>query len=443
MLLCCALWLSLHGCSTDQEIWSSDSPEARAALEQGLEARSKHDFWEAREHFRKALELDPEFAVPKALLLEGDLPRGRLQRWASELEAVDLTTLQPHEAFLIRQRLLLLEGDLETLEHYTAEHLDRYPNDPWALSSYGHQAFNKDRVEQAEDALQRLIELDPNWVEAQNKLGYLAMLDGRFDVAERRMRTYQFLAPDTPNPHDSMGELLLITGRYEEARREFEAALELQPEFLPSHEQLLRLALLENDLPRAKTVLRHAAEVWRASGRSHEPRGMRCLLTLWQALLEGTWETAWEDSNDCSTRYEPERLVLRHRIAIASGRTQLTAELRDQARRFGESLDRGEQLSTRRVDWAGAEQHMRGMELLIAGDTAGAVDAFRQADPQLTYRTASAGVLKLLNQLQLVQTLEAAGETEAAAEARRELERVNRHFSDLQPYLSLKRPTAT
>lgn len=408
------------------------------ALELGLEARSKHDFWEAREHFRKALELDPEFAVPKALLLEGDLPRGRLQRWASELEAVDLTTLQPHEAFLIRQRLLLLEGDLETLERFTAEHLDRYPDDPWALSSYGHQAFNQDRIEEAETALQRLIELDPNWVEAQNKLGYLAMLDGRFDVAERRMRTYQFLAPDTPNPHDSMGELLLITGRYQEAQHEFEAALQLQPDFLPSHEQLLRLALVQGDLTRAEAVLLHATETWKASGHSSEPRGMRCLLTLWQGLLAGTWEAAWENSNDCSTRYEPERLVLRHRIAIASGRSQVTAELRDQARRFGESLDHGEQLSTRRVDWTGAELHMHGMELLTAGDLAGAADAFCQADPQLTYRTASAGVLKLLNQLQLALTLEAAGDTEAAAAVRLELAQVNPHFADLQPYLSPK-----
>ena len=65
--------VALRALRADAE-WSSASESALAAFEQGLDAEKQLYHNEAREHFARALELDPSFAMArfKVLILSGD-----------------------------------------------------------------------------------------------------------------------------------------------------------------------------------------------------------------------------------------------------------------------------------------------------------------------------------------------------------------------------------
>jgi len=204
-----------------QPKWTTSSPEALAAFEQGLDARMSLYIEDAASFYSKAVELDPDFVAAKLGLLNSYYEKGEAREdLLRDLEAADLTDLTPREAFLVRYGLAKERGEPAAAQRILEEYLDRYPRDPFALSYFGEEAWQRIDLQEAERRFRRLLEVEPNWVMAQNRLGYLAMAGGRFDEAEDLFHTYKYIAPDQANPYDSLGELLILVGRYDEAREE-------------------------------------------------------------------------------------------------------------------------------------------------------------------------------------------------------------------------------
>ena len=184
-------------------VWATKSPAALAAFESGLDARMRFYLLEAAANFRRALELDPDFAAAKVQLAAVTTDGEERKRLRQDLDAMDISRLSEREGFLVEMARAGREKQPELSARYLAAH----PEDPWALYVAAGQAWDREDFAAAAELYSRLLQVDPNWVLARNNLGYLEMARANFAAAEEQFRTYAYVAPDQANPHDSLGEL--------------------------------------------------------------------------------------------------------------------------------------------------------------------------------------------------------------------------------------------
>lgn len=410
-----AAWAALHARRPGRE-WTVASSAALAALERGLEAERKFYHAEAHRSFAEAVALDPACAACRlGMLRTSRLDRDRAEAAAKELAALDRESLNDRERFLVDRTVARLTGDEERAAELAREFVRRHPDDPYALEAQANELWEERRFDEVERIYLRILEIDPNYVEVQNRLGYLAMAQGDFSTAEDRFRTYRYVAPDQANPHDSLGELYVLTGRWEEARAELEEALGIRPDFCASYENLIHVAVLTGDPQQALPVLRRAAEPGRCD--EHTLERQRCRIELWTRLLAGRHAdlaAGFEESCSAKLRVSP---WIPHLGALLAGDLDTARDveawvIEQQRKREG---DAARDATT---------PHLAGVRLVAEGDPEAAVERFAAADARLDYWTGN-GVFKLYNRLQWVNALEHAGDAAGAAKLLGEVAAVN------------------
>jgi len=403
--------------------WTCESTEALSEYERGLDARMKLYGPDAARHFARAVELDPGFVAAKLNLRYYERDQEARKRITAELEQVDLERLTARERFLVSYELARAEDRGEEAERILDGYLERHPNDPFALAIRSAVAWEGQDWEKAEHHYHRLLEVDPNWVVAQNNLGYIAMALGRFADAEEQFRTYKYVAPDQANPHDSMGELLTLLGRYEEAEQELQEALRIKPDFCPSYEHLADLAIVQGKPEDAASGLAGAEE--------HCPESvtkrLHCQVEWWGAFYSGDYEIAWrEESADCRKRMGEGRYLV-HRLALMAGRLEEAEVVEGHLRETLESYLESNPVDAKMI--GGTLRHMEGSRLAITGSYAEAAKAFKKADKDMVFWGQGAGILKLYNQLHLAVALERLGDSEASRRLVEKVAKVNPGFA--------------
>ena len=88
------------------------------------------------------------------------------------------------------------------------------------VSFYNQREFSK-----AIQAYQKVIELDPTYVEAYNNLGIIYQMMGDVDRAFEAYQKSTEINPRYEKGYNNLGILLLLKGRYEEALEAFQKAL--------------------------------------------------------------------------------------------------------------------------------------------------------------------------------------------------------------------------
>ncbi|RMH20066.1 MAG: tetratricopeptide repeat protein [Acidobacteria bacterium] len=401
--------------------WTSDSRQALEAFEQGLEALKKRYLSEAHEHFERAVELDPDFAMAHLFLAR----HWRQRASAERLRAVDASRLTPREALFIRYYLAHADGEHDEAEAMLARYLESHPDDPFALSVACDASWLRLDWDEAERCYQHLLERHPNWVEAQNRLGYLAMARGRFDEAEERFQSYVYIAPDQANPHDSLGELYMLLGRYDEAEEAFREALARRSDFCPSLQHLMELMIFAGEIDRARQALAdlEAEEACRDVLKG----GLRCHAEVLLSYAAGDFEGGWQRVESCSERLY--RSVLPHRLALLTGRREDAFELEERLRA---GVAQEADLPPREHQWHQAALfHVEASRLLADGRPAAAAELFARADELSTYWGDSQWAFKLYNRLGWLTALELAGRAQEAKALRRKIAAINPRFASV------------
>jgi tetratricopeptide (TPR) repeat protein len=434
MIFLCLLTLvgvgmSSVSCSPKQE-WTSSSNDAICEFEAGLESLMKLYSKEATQHFEKALELDPDFVAAKLVAAKYVEDKERREQLEKEIETAALDRLSDRERFMVRYSLARNDDRFDEAKTILKEYLKSYPEDPFGVERLAEDAWLRQDWGAAENAYKRLLEIDPNWVTAQNHLGYMAMAQGDFEGAEERFKAYRYVAPDQANPHDSMGELLTVVGRYEEALAELEHAIEIRADFCASYMHMLDVLVLDGRPYDGYRVLERAEENCPANYAKRISIA-RCQLAFWADYLDGDFDAPWRDERQECTKQVGARGFLIHRMASLSGRWEEAIALEEEVAEYIETRGSSSEIESKTVQ--GVFGHLRGVRLLAQGDADAAVESMREADDVLYYWGQDQGILKLFNRLNLSSALESAGRDEDAAAVLAKVRKVNARFADAYP----------
>jgi len=124
-------------------------------------------------------------------------------------------------------------------------------------------ALETSSAEQARDAYQRALDLDPGLADAHVNLGRLLHIAGELGRAEPQYREAVRLDPDDPTPHFNLGVLLEELGRREEAVHAYRQAILRDPDFADAH---CNLGLLLEALGRRQEAVRHLMAARKLNG---------------------------------------------------------------------------------------------------------------------------------------------------------------------------------
>lgn len=408
--------------------WTTSSSEALREFELGLAADMKYYPSDALEHYSRAVELDPDFAAARLYLSFHEEAWEQRDSLQQDLRHADLSKATARERFLLDFHVAQWDRQKQRARAIAEEYLDEHPEDPYGAAALAELVWTEQDWEEAEYLYRLILEIDPNWVTAQNRLGYIALARGRFEEAEELFDTYHYIAPDQANPHDSMGELLVLLGRYDEARAQFELALEIRPDFCNTYQHLVDAVLMEGKPALGEGILERAAE----HCPPHMISTLRCSLVIWGDFVQGDSERIWSDEREECRQQLGDFHFLVHRTAANSGRLRIA---RRTERALKMRIEEAEKAHQVRLDFPRALlNHMVGTRQLAEENYTAAAEAFAEADETLLYWGEGQGVLKLYNQMNLAWAQDKLGLEKESELTMARVRSVNPAFASLYPH---------
>ncbi len=260
------LGIIVLGCSKfghDRLPITTSSEEARSLFEEGMALADCYHHAEAQAKFRKAVELDPNFALGYLGLAFANTTGG--EKYSSIVQADQLsqptsgpasrsvgfgisligsgssdaiTEANKHidrvsegERLWIRGQRAESEGDQALAIQCFRDLAACYPRDARVHRLLGDCYFRFEIVDSSIASYLRALELDSTMAVPYNMLGYQYQANGNTEKADAMLRRYAELLPKEPNPADSYAEFLLISGRYKESLEFYLRALQLDSTF--------------------------------------------------------------------------------------------------------------------------------------------------------------------------------------------------------------------
>jgi len=388
--------------------WTTDSPDALAAVQDANEAMMKLYYDDAAAGLRRALELDPDFMYAKLNLAmhPGWVDKETAKRYVDDLRSADLEDLNHRERCLVERFLAARDGDTDRAMAILDACVEADPDDVYLLNEKAAAHWARGDLPVAERLYRRVVELNPNWVVAYNQLGYTTMIQERFVEAREYFVSYRYIAPDQANPHDSLGELYIIQGQWEDARLSLEHALEIKPDFWASYEHLVIVLALMGRYDDAFEVVDRMAAL--PGHPETYPGRMRCFIDAFRLNARNADREVLDlVDSDCGgdEPYSGFITIAEHRAAVRLGDWDRAVAIEDAMR---ELLAKQERRQKSMDEVEASLLHMEGVRLAAQGRRDDAVDRFREADEKLEYRETGPALLKLHNRLVEVETLLAA-----------------------------------
>ena len=226
---------------------TTTSDAARAEYVQGRTLVDNLQITDANPHFKKAVELDPNFALAE-LAIANSSPTGT-EFFEHLNKAVALADkVSNGEKLLILAAQAGANGDVKGQKADLDQLVAAYPNDERVLFAIGTFEFGQNQFADAIAHFRKATSINPQYPAAFNLLGYAYRQNDNYPEAEKAFQSYVALIPKDPNPYDSYAELLLKMGRFDDAIAQYRKALEIDPNFLNAH-QGIAMALLYQGKP--------------------------------------------------------------------------------------------------------------------------------------------------------------------------------------------------
>jgi serine/threonine protein kinase/Tfp pilus assembly protein PilF len=229
---------------------TTSSMEAYKYYLQGREAFDKFYYDDARRYLKKAIEIDPEFAVAHLYLgrSQGNL-LNRAARNEEYIKAKELSAnaTEKERLFIEAQYAGTVEQDEKKRTNTLKKLAAKYPKEKRALYYLGVNLHGQGFNDEALEAYNKALQLDPNYAEVYNDMAYTFLDLKEYERALGCFEKYISLNPNDANPHDSMAELFFRLGQLDEAIGKYKDALVIKPDFLESAFSISYIYALKED----------------------------------------------------------------------------------------------------------------------------------------------------------------------------------------------------
>ena len=317
---------------------TTKSPEAAAAFAAGRDLADNLRLAEAQEQFRKAMTLDPDFALAAASF--GATTPGPEGDAAIERAVVLSAKLPDAERMLVQATAANRRGDDNEVIALRRKLADMAPGDWHVQFDQGQILIASRKFDEAADAYQKAVALNPKAGAAYNSLGYARLAQNRHDDAIAAFKRYAEINPTEPNPADSLGEALLRAGRFEESEAAFQQALKISPSFYTAWEGIAKARAMRGDWPGSY----QAADKARAAAtRPNDQVGLG-FDQAWYLFAEGKKAEALKASDQVATDSQAKKLGASYAFIAIDGAARLTAsgQPAEAIKQVAVALDRAE-----------------------------------------------------------------------------------------------------
>ena len=245
---------------------------AHSAL--GLILRAGGQTDEAVEHYRAALALDPENAATHSNLANILVEDGRSSEAASHYRrALELAPdfVEAHNNF---GSLLYAEEAFDEAAYHFQEALRLEPDQSAAYHNLGRVFHAQADLAKAIPYYRRAVQVAPADSDARSDLGTALLAEGEVDEAVSHLRRATQVDPDGFAIHNSLGIALGTQGNLEEALIHFQRALEINPDFAEAHSNLSKALLTQGRFDEAIDHLRQVVRLRPAEADGYNNLGL-------------------------------------------------------------------------------------------------------------------------------------------------------------------------
>ncbi|MEN8007592.1 MAG: FlgO family outer membrane protein [Candidatus Krumholzibacteriota bacterium] len=259
--------------------------EAYRSYLEGIEYERRYYFEQALEAFKRAAELDSDFAMAHYAVARRS-PNSTESRHEIELAKKLSSSLGQREKRYINSKYASLHSDIETAIREMELLIEAYPDEKDAYFRLGNLYQSRDE-QRAIEYYRRAVEIDPLFRDAYNQLAYRYQSLNEFDNAIWAITQYINVAPDEPNPYDSRADMYAQNGKLDQAIESYRKALAIDPEFHMSRAGLGHMYLFKRDYEEARKAYQVLVDAdnptWRTDGRAY---------LAYIPLAQGQWEEA-------------------------------------------------------------------------------------------------------------------------------------------------------
>ena len=215
--------------------WSSDSTNAVNAFMSGFWQFYNIHWSKAREEFEKAVQIDPEFAMPYLFLVftPGDSARSVEAKKIAEGLA---PTASQYERDMIEYYLYRMDNPDANLSSRISKLKANYPYKSFVMITEAGDLYSKKEYKKAIDIYTAMWERF-DFAPSLNMMGYANMQLGNMEAARSAFEDYIYNNFMHPNPYDSMGEYWEKMEKYQSAYDYYMMAYTMDSTFSISKER--------------------------------------------------------------------------------------------------------------------------------------------------------------------------------------------------------------
>jgi tetratricopeptide (TPR) repeat protein/DNA-binding winged helix-turn-helix (wHTH) protein len=349
----------------------TNNVEAYRYYSLGVEKAEQFQNSQAIESFKKAIGLDPKFAMAYARIgyayavqdFQPENARPYLERalhFSEQLPAINRLYIEAWSA--------IAHLDYNAAIGILREITNQYPNETEAYCQLSRILRGQERVDEAAELLREAIQNNPDSKDLYNAYGLILIAQGRPAEAIGAYKQYVAMAPQNPNAHDSLGMSYQLAGQYEASLSEYNEALQLDPEFEPSIVHVGDVFFQEGRYHEALSQYRRYIQV--ANSSDAKAIGYGDLSTVYRVM--GNFRDAQAAAAE-EVRYNSDAVW--DSLVIALDQNQRSSARTLEARLFSH-LPNPERGSPRDLR---TEFFYRGYIELETGDTQGALSNFKLA----------------------------------------------------------------
>jgi len=218
---------------------TTSSLEALDNYQKGYDLMLRWNYSGARKLLRKAVEIDPTFAMGYALLSMAQLgsPAAMGNIYTDLTEAKNtLGSAKKHSARATESERIgiqMIEAslnlDVAKAAGFGRELLARNVPEKWAYYFIMFEQWSNRDFAGALRTMEKALESDPTEGKAYNALGYSYGFLNDYPAANSAMRKYIAVQPDVSNSYDGAWEVSMWAGQFDEALRYADEALRIHP----------------------------------------------------------------------------------------------------------------------------------------------------------------------------------------------------------------------